>query len=458
MQIGRHLRSNAKPSLAFVLLTILLGVLWLAGGASRADALGQAVVRAAAWAVLIVGIISGLRPGLRAAWPVAALLAACVVLVALQLIPLPPGIWQSLPGRAAFSQAAAAAGEAQPFRPLAIVPSAATNALFSLVVPISVLFLATSVKVSERRWLVPLMLGLVVISMLSGLLQLSGSGVDNPFVNNVPGLVSGPFANRNHFAVFLAIGCVLVSVWAFLSGEGARWRAVSATPLLFLLFLGVLATGSRAGTGIGVLAIVLSGFLVRRGLVRELGKAPRWVAITLVIGLVATAGGVLWVSVVGGRAESIQRLFALDPGQDMRRRALPTVIGLVQTYLPLGAGAGSFDALFRMQEPFSLLKYTYFNHAHDDFLEVLLDTGLPGGALLLSALAWWSWASLGVWRVELGAGSMMPRAGSVILLLVFLASIFDYPARTPLFMAIIVLAALWLSWGADRREPLVRPS
>jgi hypothetical protein len=40
--------------------------------------------------------------------------------------------------------------------------------------------------------------------------------------------------------------------------------------------------------------------------------------------------------------------------------------------------------------------------------------------------------------------------GSVMLLLVFGASIIDYPARTPMMMAVIVIAAIWLSGHAER--------
>ena len=32
-----------------------------------------------------------------------------------------------------------------------------------------------------------------------------------------------------------------------------------------------------------------------------------------------------------------------------------------------------------------------------------------------------------------------------MLLMVFAASVFDYPARTPIIMAVIVIAAIWLS-------------
>ena len=120
---------------------------------------------------------------------------------------------------------------------------------------------------------------------------------------------------------------------------------------------------------------------------------------------------------------------------------------------------GSFDAMFRIHEPLALLKPTYFNHAHNDFIEIVLDAGLPGLLILLAALIWWGWASMRAWRSagkngtgksDIGkSGAMLPMLGSATLLLVLIASIFDYPARTPMIMAMVVLAAAWLSGHSD---------
>jgi O-antigen ligase len=153
---------------------------------------------------------------------------------------------------------------------------------------------------------------------------------------------------------------------------------------------------------------------------------------------------------------SINRLFANDPGQDMRSRGLPTVLSMITDYFPFGSGLGGFDPIFRIHEPFELLKPTYFNHAHNDFLEIAIDAGLPGLALLLAALCWWGWASVRAWRTGSGSDAMLARLGSAMLLLVLLASIFDYPARTPAIMSLVAIAGVWLSGcsGARRASSL----
>jgi O-antigen ligase len=429
---------------SFVLLGILLGVLWLTGGASRADVLGQVVSRAAAWVVLILAIVLGAKPSLREYRATLLLLLAVIALPLLQMIPLPPSLWQNLPGRAQLTEAAVVIGQSQPWRPLAIVPGAAENAAASLVVPLTVFVLVASLTERERSWLPGLLLILIATCTLVGLLQFSGFGFNNIFANDTPGQVSGTFANRNHFALFLAFGCMLAPVWAFLDGREPQWRGPAALGLVLLFALTILASGSRTGLVLGVLGGGLGLLLVREGVRNALRRYPRWAFPALIAGIVGLMALFVLISVAAGRAVSINRVFELDAAQDMRARALPTVVAMIRTYFPFGSGLGGFDPIYRIHEPFDLLNLTYHNHAHNDFLEIVLDAGLAGFVLLLSALLWWTWRSARVWRSRPGPRHALPRLGSAMLLLVFIASIFDYPARTPMIMAMIVVAGVWL--------------
>jgi len=455
--MSRPGRSDAALPIGFglswVLLCVLMATLVVAGGASRADVSGQVVVRGVAWACLVVVALFGARPSLGHARPVLLLGGAALALALVQLVPLPPGLWQALPGHAMLAEAAAASGQAQPWRPWSIVPDATINAAASLVVPAAVLLLAAGLTERERSWLPGLLLCLVIASALLGLLQVSGAALTNPLLNETPGVVSGSFANRNHFAAFLALGCLLVPAWMFGEGRRPGWRGPAGLGLILLFVLTILATGSRAGMGLGVLALGIGFVLARGGLKHEFGRHPRWVLPALVIGIVGVVALFVLISFTADRATSIDRAFAIDAGGDMRGRALPAVLAIARTYFPFGYGFGGFDPVFRIHEPLTLLKPTYFNHAHNDLLEVVLEAGLPGLALLLAALGWWGWATLGAWRT--GTRHVLPRLGSAMLGLVLIASAFDYPARTPLMMATVVVAALWLS---DRRAVGTRPA
>jgi O-antigen ligase len=435
----------SRPTVSFHLLLGLLIVLWVAGGASRSDALGQVVVCGWAWISLIVAFVMGDKPSVGRARPVAVLLLAALVLVLMQIVPLPPSIWQALPGRALFSSAALLSEQSQPWRPWSIVPEATMNALAALLVPAVILLLILGLKARERAWLPGLTLALIAASTLVGLLQFSGASFDNPLINESVGQVSGTFANRNHFALYLACGCLLAPVWAFLGERRLQWRGPIALALVLLFVLTILASGSRAGMLVGLLALCFGLLLSWQGIRRELRHAPKWALPALIAIIVGAIAFFIFISFAADRAQSINRAFALGVEEDMRSRGLPTVLAIIRTYFPFGTGFGSFDPMFRMHEPLDLLKPTYFNHAHNDFLEVVLDAGLPGVLLLLAALGWWAWASIGAWRTGSGRHHALPRLGSAMLFLVILASIVDYPVRTPMIMAVVVIAAVWLS-------------
>lgn len=441
---GRHL--------PIVFMSAALAILWIAGGASRADALGQAVTRAGICAILVAAALVGPRPDLRPVRMPLWLLLAALALVLLQLVPLPPGVWQALPGRGILSDAAVLAGGAQPWRPLAMVPGAAMNAAFSLIVPIATLLLVASLPAGMHERLLSLVIAMVAGTAFLGLLQFSGATLDYPLVNDTLGAVSGNFANRNHFALFLAEGCLLLSGWAFLGHRQPRWRAPAALGLLLLFVLVILASGSRAGMAAGGLALAIGVPVAWRGIRRGLRHAPGWAVPALLVLAAAIVIGFVLLSVAADRAVAITRALDVDAGQDMRARGLPTVLHAIGTYFPFGSGFGGFDRIFFIHEPFALLKPTYFNHAHNEYLEIPLEGGLAGVLLLILAVGWWAWASIRAWRAPAGSDATFRRIGSAMLFLILFASIFDYPARTPLVMALGTIAAAWLAGVAGRKE------
>jgi O-antigen ligase len=246
-------------------------------------------------------------------------------------------------------------------------------------------------------------------------------------------------------------------VWAFSAGGRPGWRGLAAIGLTLLFILMILATGSRAGIGLGLLGVSLGLFIVRRSIRQWLSRYPGWVIWSSVASLIAVVAILVGISIIENRAVSVNRVFAIDPGQDMRSRGLPTIMAMIRTYFPFGSGLGGFDPIFRMNEPFGLLKPTYFNHAHNDVLEIALDAGLPGLLLLVTALGWWAWLSVRAWRADVSVRHALPKLGSAMLLLVVVASLFDYPARTPVVMALVIIAALWLNDASDSQDRSALP-
>lgn len=441
-----------RPTPSTVLIVFLLTMIWIAGGASRANVLGQVIVRATGWFAIVAAVLC--FPRNMRSWnlPILILLTMVVILPILQLIPLPPYMWQDLPGRDLLIDAARLSGQVQPWRPLSMVPGATQNALESLVVPVATYIVILGMSRDERRWLPGAVLIMVCASAFVGLLQFSGTSVSNVFVNDTPGEVSGTFANRNHFALLLATGCLIAPYWCFSNVKQLRTRAPISLGMVVIFLLTILATGSRAGLALGAIAFLLGLLSAWHTMRTAMRQYPKWVFIVLVTFVVSTVSGFICVSIFANRAVSISRLITLDQAGDMRSRALPYVLGIAKAYFPYGSGIGAFDPIFRIHEPFELLKLTYFNHAHNDYIEIVLDAGLPGALILLLSLSWWIWVSVPAWLRIADQSYALPRLGSAVLLLIILASVVDYPARTPIIMAIIIIAAIWLGSRTEGKD------
>lgn len=437
-------RADHRPGLAAALLMAMVALAALAGGASAADALGQPLVRTGAALLAAVAIGAGLRFDLARYRGPALLLAAAALLTALQLVPLPPEFWRSLPGRAPFDVAALVPELASAWRPMAMVPDGARNALFSLIVPAAALLLLAATPRAQLRWTPPLLVAVAGLSGVFAAVQFAGAAPDDPLINERLGYASGLFANRNHQALFLAIGIAAACGWgatrpfspvrAAVAGVAAAW---------FLLML--LATGSRAGLVLGLIALAGGAVLVGAAIRRDRLRLPRRWTVAIAAAGVLLLVGIVALSLYAGRSESLSRLNEAVIGEDLRVRALPQVLDLARTFWTIGGGQGAFASLFKAVEPDALLNPAYFNHAHDDYLELVIDAGVPGVLLLAAALLWFGRRAWRAWRLPPSGEVQRARLGTVVVVLTLLASATDYPARTPLIMTVLVLAIGWLS-------------
>jgi O-antigen ligase len=156
-----------------------------------------------------------------------------------------------------------------------------------------------------------------------------------------------------------------------------------------------------------------------------------------------------------GRAEAIQRL-ALSGNFESEDRFLhlPEFFALARDYFPYGSGAGTFDPVYRVVESDALLGATYYNHAHNELVETLLTGGLLSVVVLGLFVLWWLRAC---WRLfargrAVSIEAQYGRAGAIIVGVLLLAGLVDYPMRTPLLSVVFAVAACWLA-GAVAGAP-----
>lgn len=430
------------------LLIMFFGALCIAGGASREDVVAQSVIRGAAVLAMLTQIVFGRIPQIGRYPACSFLLGGMIAIAGLQLVPLPPAMWTSLPGRAIIVTSPLGSNG---WRPLNLVPDAGWNALFSLLVPLSTLLLLSALSIKSVSRAKYLLIAATIFSALLALLQAAAIAPENPLINGSAIDYAGIFANRNHQAVFLAIG-ILVS-WFWGAQGGRSWRSRRqwlSICIIVLLFVSILVAGSRAGALLGAIATVFGPlFTLSR---RRARGSRRHVLVFWPVAALVIVGGATALSVYFGRALSLDRATSLTLDSEFRLRSLATVWAVAKTYFPFGAGLGSFDNVFRIAEPFSLLEPTYFNHAHNDFLEIIIETGIFGLVLLLGALIWGARRFIASLFQD-GAAERTSRLGGLIMILVIIASVSDYPARTPMLMATVMLAACWLTDGSrDARD------
>ncbi|RYE03321.1 MAG: O-antigen polymerase, partial [Sphingomonadales bacterium] len=313
-----------RYSAQFWVLAAFLALVFLIGGGSRNDIQSLVILRPASILVFAFGLWTLSREHLNAYRWVFGMAAAIMILTALHLVPLPPAMWEALSGRGLLVEIDHAAGIGGVWRPLAMVPTGAWNAFFSLFAPLSVLVLGVQLDADERFRFLPLLLGIGLLSGSIGLLQILGAP-DGPLyfyrVTN-EGSAVGLFANRNHAAVFLACLFPLLAIFGWVNAETIerrRFRSWMSGILGGFILMLILVTGSRAGVVVAALGLVSVPLLYQPPQItlparRKGAPRTKFTFIYGAFGIVAL--GVL--TALFSRAEALKRLTAPDQLDDRR--------------------------------------------------------------------------------------------------------------------------------------------
>lgn len=419
------------------------------GGGASDRGLGDALTQLLAlpllvWSIWVLCSAPGQQGGrLRNTAIVVAGLVAAVV--AMQLLPLSDGMWRLAAPRAELAADLQAAGvEAQ--RRWSLAPLATERALWSLAPALAVFLGTLAVPVAQRRRLALWVVGLGAASLLLGYLQL-GAPQDsplNPFPQWAPAL-NGFFANPNHQAMLVTIALVLI-VALLLDGSGGaesalpRWARFGLAAAGLLMLVSLPLTGSRAVLLIAVLALTATPLLLRGARGRHPASARTWV--------MRIALGSLAVAAIAAAAGWLRH----DMAEEVRWQAALATAKMGTAHAPWGAGVGSFVPWFEQAAPAALVQREYFNHAHDEFAQWWLESGVLGAgmALLAVAVLLAAYPRRGAGRLEGGRGLALAAWLACVALL--LHSLVDYPLRTPSLMTVAGLLAGIVVAARPRRD------
>lgn len=416
---GRN-REGVADRLLFWTIIVDICALALAGGPSPNRITTAIFVLGA---VTLTGLLAISRSA-QERRPSAALRAVLVMMVmlpALQLIPLPPALWRMLPDGVLRYDVLSLVAAQDAWRPLSLVPLMTAGAVL-LAFSFAVL-LTAMIALPERRFEQLLIaLGLVALVNIGiGIVQAASGGSPRFIARAHHGALLGFFANKNHIGVViaasLALSAYLVELFPVLRTRRSLW--LFAATLLAVIC--VIPTNSRAG----LLLTLTVGLWITLKLV-AVGKP--WMR-------VAVAGSGITLAALLSFSPVFDRVYGRfnDVGDDLRWRFIEQSMPLVHSHGLLGAGGGSFRRLFAVNERLTWVKPTFVNEAHNEYLQIVIEYGVFGVAVLVAGVVALAWAG---WRSWCSAehGSLDRRrleVGAVIVALFMVHSAIDYPLRRP---------------------------
>ena len=315
----------------------------------------------------------------------------------LQIIPL-PGAVLSMASPAAyalhsFDDSSPATGWA----PLSIDQGASMTEFLKACSYVSILLLtlilANSVK--RLRILAFVMAGVGFGEALYGLI-LHFTGTEYIWLQSkmyYRGFVTGTFINRNHMAghmemtISVAIGFLLAGRPSLNFNHGLKsfFRIMISSIMgswgflvigAIIMFSALFLSGSRGGVGslffalLSVYSLVFFAGIIRK---REATTGP------FLLGLFLASA--LWL----GLGQLPERYEETDVSLEQRTGLWRQTLDIAADYPMTGSGAGTFQSIFPLYD--SGHSPRFFDHAHNDYVELLADQGLIGFALLASALA-----------------------------------------------------------------------
>lgn len=433
---------------------VLLVFAFAFGGASQLNALRLALVELAALPLLILaGSALAERPGLVPQHKFSlSLLGLALALPLVQLIPLPPAIWTRLPGHEDMALAQRLVNVSDSWVPISVTPDATWNAALALLPPVA-MFLAVIVSGPKLvRNLVWICLFAVVANLIAGGLQaISGTTAFHPWPNTSARTISGLFANRNHLATLILCSMPLAT---WLAGESIRQnRSLNSGGTLMigaylaLCLVGLAVGQSRFGLVMAFPVLALSLVVGWRSSNFE---RPR----LALLGVISTGVVALTALVVLALPRALQRF--QGPVETGRLDRWPFVIEAGNPFQPVGSGLGSFDPVYRAIEPLAQLDSTYFNQAHNEYLQIWLEAGVIGVVGLVAFFVWYGRRTWSAWRPAQAAGDGQRRAASVAILVVLMHSVVDYPLRTETILVLFALLCAILE-GAGNAQAVVTP-
>ena len=244
------------------------------------------------------------------------------------------------------------------------------------------------------------------------------------------GLPFGPYVNRNHFAGFAEM-VIPVALVPLVLGKVRRERLFLVALFALVPIVALFLSASRGGIVSFVVEIVVLALLLLVRRIRGRSVIVGGIVVLLAMMMVSWIG----VQQVLQRFSGIQ---SLEVSAGKRTAMRQDTWRLFLDHPVVGTGLGTFEMVFPPYD--SLYDGKVVNHAHNDYLEAMAETGVVGGlccALFVGVLLLNSMKGL----ADLGKsfGAALNLSGLIACVGILVHSLVDFnlhiPANALLFFA-----------------------
>jgi O-antigen ligase len=348
-----------------------------------------------------------------------------------------------------FDQTMQLGGAPGGWRPLTLDPSLTRLSLMLWSSALALFLAVRAVAASEGRRLAGWIGWMAFVGAALGLGRrtLFPSGLIYGFWHTVERGASpfGPIINRNHFAAWavvaaaLTAGCLASHMLRrrerAVTRRGAAAEALADTRGLWLLSsvivttAAILATASRAGF-IGLVTAAAGALLLIRR--RLTGRA---MALFLVLSVACTAAALSWARV----DNLIMRVATPGSGIGVRTVIWDVSASIARRYPIVGVGAGAFPTAMTVYQPPP--REVFYNHAHNQYLELAAEGGLLLGLPCLLVLAGVARATMRGLGADRGSFFWLRAGAGAGLIGLAVLAIWESPFRTPATLMLAAAAA-----------------
>ena len=395
----------------------------------------------------------------RTAWILASIIAAVPIL---QLIPLPPLIWQALPGRSVELDALSLIGEQSSWRSLALAPARTLSSLLSLGPPLLLLTMTSALDKNGRLALIWSIALMAVVTFVLGALQ-HATGEDSPLqlYGDMSQALQGFQANQNSTADLLLVALM---TGPLLVRNAAERRLLPNRPFVVLAISGasmaicaisVVLTSSRMGIALLPLPVIASFYILQP-----------WIQFTRRAFMATLLAVVIAIPLCFALAQTnpvLARIVARFDSASFASEARPQLwydgLFVAKKYFPFGVGMGDFVPAYIADERLEFIVQDIPNRAHNELIELTTEAGLLGLGALAAVYFLLFRAALPALRMAKGLSRDLVCFASTSLGIFALHSVVDYPFRS-LSLASLggVCAGLLLTRCSELVSDNIRPS